>query len=221
MQARPERLGQHPGIVQRVVRTLLYDSEVRGQRLQLVVGQRQPQLLGERDGAEPVLDRGDDRGARVLPGQHRPVEGGVVRDEHAAREPLGQLGGDFREEWGTLQDIAGQAVDPDGAGVPLRVDEGVPVVLDVALRVQPVDGSGHYPVVPGESRGLHVDDRVPLWVGGRPRCCGLAVVEHGHREYGPGLTAPIRERSVRAARRGAAGFRRWRAVRSPAPASTP
>ena len=63
----------------------------------------------------------------------------------------------------------GQPVDPDRARVALRVDQRVPVVLDLAAGVQPVDGGGDYPVVPGEPGGLHVDDRVSLRVRGRPR----------------------------------------------------
>lgn len=84
-----------------------------------------------------------------------------MRDEHTVGEPLGELRGDLGEERGAFQDIARQPVDPDGAGITLRVDEAVPVVLDVAPGVQAVDGGGDDPVVPREAGGLHVDDRVP------------------------------------------------------------
>lgn len=186
VQTRTEGLGEHPGVVEGVVRVFLYDAEVRGERLQLVVGQRERQLLGERDGAQPLADRGGALRACVLPGDHLPVEDGVVRHQDPAVEPFGELGRDLREERGALQDVTGQTVDPDGPGVPLRIDQRVPVVLDVSAGVEPVDGSGDYPVVAGEAGGLHVDDRVSLRVSGRPCCgCCLAVVEHGHREYGP------------------------------------
>ena len=56
MQARAECFGQHPGVVQRVVRAALDHAVVGGQRLQLVVRQREPEILGERDGAQALAD---------------------------------------------------------------------------------------------------------------------------------------------------------------------
>jgi len=184
VQARPERLGQHARVVQRVVRAPLDDAEVGRQGLQLVVGQRQVERLGQGDGAQPLPHRRLAARPRVLPGDHLPVEDRVVRDQHPALQAGRELVGDVREERRTLQRLARQTVDPHGAGIALRVDQRVPVVLDLAARVQPVDGRGDYPVVAGQAGGLHVNDRVSVRIRGRPRRgggrCGRVVFEHGH-----------------------------------------
>lgn len=181
-QTRPERLRQHPSVVQRVVRPLLYDPEVRGQRLQLVVRQRQPQLLRQRDRAQPLSHRRFGLRARVLPGDHRPVEHRVVRDEHTVREPRRELLRDLLEERRSFEHVTRQPVDPHRPRVPLRIHQRVPVVLDLAPRVESVHSRRNYPVVPGQPGRLHVDDRVPLWIRGKPRRlrrCGRVVFEHG------------------------------------------
>ena len=72
----------------------------------LWLGSGSAQLLGERDGAQPLPHRRRALRARVLPGDHRPVEDRVVRDEHPAGEPLGELLGDVREERGVGEHVA-------------------------------------------------------------------------------------------------------------------
>ncbi len=151
-----------------MVRPLLDDAEVRGEGLQLVVGQREPEFLGECDGAQPLPHRRLPLRARVLAGDHLPVEDGVVRDEHPPLEPGRELLGDVLEEGRALECLARQSVDPHGAGVTLRVDRRVPVVLDLAALVEPVDGRGDDAIVPGQTCGLHVNNRVPLGIRGRP-----------------------------------------------------
>ncbi|SEF59297.1 hypothetical protein SAMN04489712_101529 [Thermomonospora echinospora] len=161
--------GEHPGVVQGVVRPPLPDAVVGGQCAQPHVGSGRSDPPVQCQRAQPPLDRQPQTGPGEFTRQEVVVERRVVRDHHPAfehrRDPLG----DLVERRGTPQPLGGQPVDVHRAGVAAGVEQCGELLDGLAVRPEREHRQRQHTVLGGPQAGrLDVHERPVVGVGERP-----------------------------------------------------
>ena len=159
-QRRLEDLGEHQGVVERVVGLHLRDAPVRGERLQPQVLGPEVEATGQLDGAHHAVDRQLGLDEFGLGGQERVVEADVVGDQRAPAQQVDQVADDVAEGRLALQHLGGEAVHVRRTGVDAGVEQAGEALLDVAVVTEGQRRDADDARLPRlKTRGLDVDDR--------------------------------------------------------------
>lgn len=186
-QRRPQDAGEYPGVVQCVVRPLLGDAVVGGERAQLHVVRRRVHLAVQGQGAQSLRDRQPHPCPGELMGEEVVVELGVVSHQDTVLEHRADPPGHLVEGGRAFQPLGGESVDIDRPGIAAGVEERRELPGLLTVRTERDHRDGQHTVPPGhESRGLDIDQGPVIGVITRGR-----NVQEGRSETHGGQDDPI------------------------------